>query len=67
MVGRATHEPVTLRLNGNLRILDEEPVIDGAVTDVTRSQRARNYKGLSVRRETWEQLNAARLRGADVG
>jgi len=62
MVGRATHEPITLRLNGNLRILDEEPGQVGAVTGVTRSQRARNYKGLSVRRETWERLNAARLR-----
>lgn len=62
MVGRATHEPITMRLNGDLRILDEEDIQKRVVTGVTGSQRARNYRGLSVRRETWERLNVSRLR-----
>lgn len=64
LVGRELHEPVLLRLNGNLQVVAEAGDLgeEGAVTQVTGARRARTYKGLSVRRETWERLNSARLR-----
>lgn len=66
LVGRELHEPVLLRLNGNLQVVAEaegrDLGDDAAVTAVTGARRARTYKGLSVRRETWERLNSARLR-----
>ena len=55
-------ESVTMRLNGALQILDNDPVQVCHVTAVTAPSRQRSTKSLSVRRETWERLNNARLR-----
>lgn len=61
LVGEGAHEPLTLRLNGNLRLMGEDEGPEAAVTGVTRRLRARSYRSLSVRRETWERLSEARL------
>jgi hypothetical protein len=71
LVGRELHEPVTLRLNGTLRIEDErlkiedyEPTAEPerAVTTVTTGRARRNIGRVCLRREVWERLNSARLR-----
>jgi hypothetical protein len=55
-------EAVTLRLNGALQILDEDPAENQHVTAVTPSRDRSNYAGLTVRRETKNRLDAARRR-----
>jgi hypothetical protein len=66
MVGRAEVGPLTMRLNGGLQILPDAPAETASVTAVTRRARARSYRSLSVRRETWERLNVARLRAGQT-
>jgi len=62
MVGAETTEPLTMRLNGNLRIVADEPAPTPHVTGVTRPRDRSNYSGLSIRRETKNRLADARRR-----
>ena len=55
-------EAVTLRLNGSLQILDDEPAVSSHVTAVTPARDRHNYAGLTVRRETKKRLDAVRRR-----
>jgi hypothetical protein len=60
MVGRETHEPLLLRLNGALRIVEEvRPGGRPAEPAVLRRKRAMGH--VVIRRETWERLNRTRL------
>lgn len=62
LVGMDAHEPLMLRLNGDLALVSETPVQDAPVTGVTRRRARPNRGSIVVTRGTWERLNAARLR-----
>jgi hypothetical protein len=62
LVGSDVHDTLDLRLNGSLRILDVEPAGNSHVTAVTRPRDRSSYAGLTVRRETKERLDAARVK-----
>jgi hypothetical protein len=58
LVGVGTHEPLMLRLNGDLRILEE--LGEEPVTGVSPTRRRLYRKHITIREQTWERLNAAR-------
>jgi hypothetical protein len=60
MVGAEAHEPLTLRLNGDLRIVSETLAENGHVTGVTRARRRATTKAIRLYPETWERLSALR-------
>jgi hypothetical protein len=62
LVGSDVTDTLDLRLNGSLRVLDEEPARNSHVTAVTPPRDRSSYAGLTVRRETRNRLDAARVR-----
>jgi hypothetical protein len=62
LVGEDAHEPMTLRLNGDLRMVSETPDQKGDVTGVTRPRRAAARSSIVIGRAAWERLNERRLR-----
>lgn len=62
LVGRELHEPVLLRLNGNLQVVAEadEPAEGGAVTALTTPRMRRPTKAIRLSPERWERLQMLR-------
>ncbi len=64
MVGADVHQPILLRLNGRLDILDDNPTGDPPaeyrVTELHRPQRRAARKSIGLSPANWERLSALR-------